>query len=91
MAEPAQPPLVLASASPFRRRMLQAAGLSFKVTPSKVDEVLSLIDAEVAKLVHDGITERELRVASGYLVGALLLIVSGRVPRIRRARHEARA
>ena len=41
--------------------------------PSKVDEVLGLIDAEVAKLVADGITERELRVASGYLVGALLL------------------
>jgi predicted Zn-dependent peptidase len=41
--------------------------------PSKVDEVLGLIDAEVAKVVADGITERELRVASGYLVGALLL------------------
>jgi predicted Zn-dependent peptidase len=41
--------------------------------PTKVDEVLGLIDAEVAKLVEDGITERELRVASGYLVGALLL------------------
>jgi len=42
-------------------------------SPSKVDEVLDLIDAEVAKIVADGITERELRVASGYLVGALLL------------------
>jgi len=41
--------------------------------PSKVDEVLDLIDAEVAKVVADGITERELRVATGYLVGALLL------------------
>ena len=41
--------------------------------PSKVDEVLGLIDTEVAKVVNDGITERELRVASGYLVGALLL------------------
>ena len=41
--------------------------------PSKVNEVLDLIDAEVAKVVADGITERELRVASGYLVGALLL------------------
>jgi predicted Zn-dependent peptidase len=41
--------------------------------PSKVDEVLDLIDAEVDKLVADGLTERELRVASGYLVGALLL------------------
>jgi predicted Zn-dependent peptidase len=41
--------------------------------PSKVDEVLDLIDTEVAKIVADGITERELRVAAGYLVGALLL------------------
>jgi predicted Zn-dependent peptidase len=41
--------------------------------PAKVDEVLDLIEAEVAKIVADGITERELRVASGYLVGALLL------------------
>ena len=41
--------------------------------PSRVDEVLGLIDAEVDKLVDSGITERELRVASGYLVGALLL------------------
>jgi predicted Zn-dependent peptidase len=41
--------------------------------PTKVDEVLDLIEAEVAKIVADGITERELRVATGYLVGALLL------------------
>jgi len=41
--------------------------------PSKVDEVLDLIEAEVAKIVADGITERELRVATGYLVGALNL------------------
>ena len=41
--------------------------------PSKVDEVLDLVDAEVAKIVADGLTERELKVAAGYLVGALLL------------------
>ena len=41
--------------------------------PSRVDEVLDLIDAEVTKVVADGITERELRVAIGYLVGALFL------------------
>jgi predicted Zn-dependent peptidase len=41
--------------------------------PSKVDEVLGLIDAEVDKIVTDGITARELRVASGYLAGALQL------------------
>jgi len=41
--------------------------------PSKVDEVLDLVEAEVAKVVADGLTERELRVAIGYLVGALFL------------------
>src|SRR5262245_6600249 len=38
MAEPRRAKLVLASASPFRRRMLEAAGLSFQVVPADVDE-----------------------------------------------------
>ncbi len=38
MAEPRHRPLVLASASPFRRRMLEAAGLTFEVAPADVDE-----------------------------------------------------
>jgi septum formation protein len=38
MAERPRPKLVLASASPFRRRMLQAAGLLFEVAPAEVDE-----------------------------------------------------
>lgn len=38
MAEPAVEQLVLASASPFRRRMLEAAGVSFRVVPAEVDE-----------------------------------------------------
>ena len=38
MAEPRRGELVLASASPFRRRMLEAAGLSFRVAPADVDE-----------------------------------------------------
>jgi septum formation protein len=32
------PELILASTSPFRRRMLEAAGLSFRVVPPDVDE-----------------------------------------------------
>jgi septum formation protein len=31
-------PLILASASPYRRKMLQAAGLSFRIVPADVDE-----------------------------------------------------
>jgi septum formation protein len=38
MAELSRPRLVLASASPFRRRMLEAAGLSFEVVAADVDE-----------------------------------------------------
>ena len=38
MAEPSRRRLVLASASPFRRRMLEAAGLTFEVVPADVDE-----------------------------------------------------
>lgn len=32
------PPLILASGSPYRRKMLEAAGLSFRVIPADVDE-----------------------------------------------------
>jgi septum formation protein len=38
MAEAPAPELVLASTSPFRRRMLEAAGLSFRVVAPEVDE-----------------------------------------------------
>jgi septum formation protein len=35
---PGTPELILASASPFRRRMLEAAGVAFRVVPAEVDE-----------------------------------------------------
>jgi septum formation protein len=38
MGEPARRQLVLASGSPFRRRLLEAAGLSLTVHPADVDE-----------------------------------------------------
>lgn len=38
MADPVRRRLVLASASPFRRRMLEAAGLTFEIAPADVDE-----------------------------------------------------
>ena len=38
MADPARAELVLASASPFRRRMLEAAGVTFRVAAADVDE-----------------------------------------------------
>lgn len=38
MAEPGGAPLILASASPYRRRMLENAGVAFRVVPADVDE-----------------------------------------------------
>lgn len=38
MAETATRELLLASASPFRRKLLEAAGLSFRVVPASIDE-----------------------------------------------------
>jgi septum formation protein len=38
MAEPSAPQVILASASTFRRRLLEAAGLRFEVVPADVDE-----------------------------------------------------
>jgi septum formation protein len=37
-SRPARPPLILASGSPYRRKMLEAAELSFRVIPPDVDE-----------------------------------------------------
>jgi predicted Zn-dependent peptidase len=41
--------------------------------PSKVAEVLSLVEAEVERLLDRGVTEREREVALGYLEGSFLL------------------
>jgi len=41
--------------------------------PDRAGEVLALVDHEVEDLVNDGITEQELAVATGYLVGSYLL------------------
>jgi predicted Zn-dependent peptidase len=42
-------------------------------TPARVAEVRSLVEGEVAALRADGPTDDELRVASGYLEGSMLL------------------
>jgi predicted Zn-dependent peptidase len=41
--------------------------------PSKVREVLSLVDAEIEHMAAKGITDRELEVAKGYLEGSFVL------------------
>jgi len=41
--------------------------------PNRAHEAIEVVDEQVALLVAEGITEHELTVASGYLIGSLLL------------------
>jgi septum formation protein len=74
MAEPSAAPLVLASGSPFRRKMLEAAGLSFQVVPPDVDE----------GVLKRGLAGRRPQpgpeVIAGELAAAKALAVAGRFP-----------
>jgi septum formation protein len=72
MAEPTRRQLVLASASPFRRRMLEAAGLSFEVAPADVDEAALKRD-----LLRSGSTPSAVAAA---LAAAKAEAVSARLP-----------
>ena len=72
MAEPTRRQLVLASASPFRRRMLEAAGLSFEVVPADVDEAVLKRD-----LLRSGSTPSTIAAA---LAAAKAEAVSARLP-----------
>ncbi len=72
MADPARRRLVLASASPFRRRMLEAAGLSFEVAPADVDEAMLKRD-----LLGSGSTPSTIAAA---LAAAKADAVSARLP-----------
>ena len=53
MAERHAPDLVLASASPARRKMLEAAGVSFRIVPAEIDE------AAIRQDIDDGGRRRE--------------------------------
>ncbi len=72
MPEPASPELVLASTSPFRRRMLEAAGLSFRVVPADVDEA-----AIKKRLASEGAAPADIAEA---LARAKAEAVSARLP-----------
>ena len=73
MPEPALPELVLASTSPFRRRMLEAAGLSFRVVAPEVDEA-----AIKQRLASEGAAPADIAKA---LARAKAEAVSARLPR----------
>ncbi len=49
------------------------AGIYAGTAPSRVAELLSVVEDEVAKLVASGVTENELAVAKGYIEGSLVL------------------
>jgi predicted Zn-dependent peptidase len=49
------------------------AGIYAGTAPSRVGELLAVIDDEVGKLVASGVTEAELEVAKGYIEGSLVL------------------
>ena len=73
MAEAGARELVLASASPFRRKMLSAAGLSFRVVPAEVDEAA----------LKRGFVDKTPAEIAGALARAKALEVSARLPAAR--------
>ncbi len=82
---PSPPTIVLASASPRRRALLEAAGLEFEILPAGVDETLpeGLAPVEAATLV----AERKARAAAArlgrgpaWVLGADTLVALERPP-----------
>jgi septum formation protein len=69
--------LVLASASPFRRRMLEAAGLAFAVVAPDVDEVaiksVLLGSGATLKEIAQGLAVAKAEVVSTHLPDALVI------------------
>ena len=56
------PRVILASGSAARRQMLAAAGLSFDVIPSEVDEGALRYELDVELLIHDGFPQQVAQV-----------------------------
>ena len=87
MVDPLRGELILASASPFRRRMLEAAGLSFRVVPANVDEAAvrqRLATADVARVAATLAQAKAVAVSEAYpealVIGAdQVLDFSGRL------------
>lgn len=77
LCESGGPPLVLASASASRRRLLEAAGLAFEARPAGVDEseVKRALEAEGAEPIQAAETLAELKAArvSAQRPGALVI------------------
>ena len=75
----AREPIVLASASPRRRELLAAAGLTFEVGPVDIDEPLEHIDS-VKDALHSGaqlLTRTDLSPRAAQQLMALLRLLTG--------------
>src|SRR5205085_1152523 len=53
-------------------------------SPSRVHEVLELIDVELDRLAHEEVTDRELEVAKGHVKGSLALSLEDTASRMTR-------
>jgi septum formation protein len=75
MAEPARPELVLASASPYRRQMLKAAGLSFRVEPAALDETALQreLEREAPPALAEALARAKAQAVSARFPGAVVI------------------
>jgi predicted Zn-dependent peptidase len=74
----------------YRAAYLETGSLAIYAgtSPTRVQEVLDLIDHELDRLIHDEVTDRELEVAKGHVKGSLALSLedsAGRMSRIGRS------
>ncbi|AKI02903.1 nucleotide-binding protein implicated in inhibition of septum formation [Hoeflea sp. IMCC20628] len=69
------PRLVLASASPFRRALLENAGLTFEIEPAQIDErvIEQTLDGLTAEDVASVLAEAKAQDVSGRNSGALVI------------------
>lgn len=64
-----------------------AVQLAYGATPKHLDELGEVVEAQIAALLGEGITQEELRVGIGYLQGSLVLSVEDVGARMSRLGH----
>lgn len=77
------PPIILASASPRRRRLLDMLGMDFRVVPSEIDEALR-VGEDPGNHVERLAREKALAVAASFpgalVIGGDTVVVAGHTP-----------
>lgn len=72
--------IILASASPQRRKLLQAAGIPFRVLPSHVDELHKVTSNCAALVKHNALLKARAvarKVKTGVVIGADTIVYAG--------------